>query len=100
MQPLTIVQLGSGGANKWWDLMPIDGTLPNRSLPGIPGPHTAGGVLRTTIQQSRKALPPGSITDLRFQMLDMNDELAKIENPSVFRNMGEAASNSSSVIYI
>lgn len=33
-------------------------------------------------------------------MLDMNDELAKIENANVFRNMGEAASNSSSVIYI
>ncbi len=46
--------------------MPTHGTLPNHSLPGVPGPHAAGGVLRTTVQQSRKALPPGTITDLRL----------------------------------
>nr|WP_268806862.1 RHS repeat-associated core domain-containing protein [Yersinia entomophaga] len=64
--PHHIIPLESGGANKWWNLMPTHGTLPNHSLPGIPGPHAAGGVLRTTVQQGRKALPPGTITDLRF----------------------------------
>ncbi|WP_228940675.1 RHS repeat-associated core domain-containing protein [Photorhabdus thracensis] len=64
--PHHIIPLESGGANKWWNLMPTHGTLPNHSLPGIPGPHAAGGVLRTTIQQGRKALPPGTITDLRL----------------------------------
>ncbi|MFV3406735.1 RHS repeat-associated core domain-containing protein [Pseudomonas sp. NY15463] len=61
-----VIPLESGGANKWWNLMPTHGTLPNHSLPGIPGPHAAGGVLRTTIQQGRKALPPKTITDLRL----------------------------------
>ena len=64
--PHHIIPLESGGANKWWNLMPTHGALPNHSLPGIPGPHAAGGVLRTTIQQGRKALPPGTITDLRL----------------------------------
>ena len=64
--PHHIIPLESGGANKWWNLMPTRGKLPNHSLPGIPGPHAAGGVLRTTIQQSRKALPPGTITDMRI----------------------------------
>ncbi|HHK8131339.1 TPA: RHS repeat-associated core domain-containing protein, partial [Serratia marcescens] len=64
--PHHIIPLESGGANKWWNLMPTHGTLPNHSLPGVPGPHAAGGVLRTTVQQSRKALPPGTITDLRL----------------------------------
>ncbi|PHM66255.1 RHS family protein [Xenorhabdus sp. KJ12.1] len=64
--PHHIIPLESGGANKWWNLMPTYGKLPNHSLPGIPGPHAAGGVLRTTIQQGRKALPPGTITDLRL----------------------------------
>ncbi|MEI7325956.1 RHS repeat-associated core domain-containing protein, partial [Pectobacterium carotovorum] len=64
--PHHIIPLESGGANKWWNLMPTNGTLPNHSLPGIPGPHAAGGTLRTTIQQGRKALPPGTITDLRL----------------------------------
>jgi RHS repeat-associated protein len=64
--PHHIIPLESGGANKWWNLMPTNGSLPNHSLPGIEGPHAAGGVLRTTIQQSRKALPPGTITDLRL----------------------------------
>jgi len=63
--PHHVIPLESGGANKWWNLMPTRGKLPNHSLPGIPGPHAAGGVLRTTIQQSRKALPPGTITDMR-----------------------------------
>ncbi|MEG7503530.1 hypothetical protein V6D99_21785, partial [Providencia stuartii] len=48
--PHHIIPLESGGANKWWNLMPTNGTLPNHSLPGIPGPHAAGGTLRTTIQ--------------------------------------------------
>nr|WP_080965273.1 RHS repeat-associated core domain-containing protein [Pectobacterium peruviense] len=61
-----IIPLESGGENKWWNLMPTNGTLPNHSLPGIPGPHAAGGTLRTTIHQGRKALPPGTITDLRL----------------------------------
>ncbi|WP_183133188.1 RHS repeat-associated core domain-containing protein, partial [Pseudomonas syringae group genomosp. 3] len=64
--PHHIIPLESGGANKWWNLMPTNGKLPNHSLPGIPGPHAAGGVLRGTIQQSRKALPPGTITDMRL----------------------------------
>ncbi|MFP1850146.1 RHS repeat-associated core domain-containing protein, partial [Lonsdalea quercina] len=64
--PHHIIPLESGGANKWWNLMPTHGALPNHSLPGIPGPHAAGGVLRTTVQQGRKALPPGTITDLRL----------------------------------
>nr|MBS9430888.1 HNH endonuclease [Photorhabdus akhurstii] len=64
--PHHIIPLESGGANKWWNLMPTHGKLPNHSLPGIPGPHAAGGVLRTTIQQGRKVLPPGTITDLRL----------------------------------
>ncbi|TDV58743.1 RHS repeat-associated protein [Pseudomonas sp. LP_7_YM] len=64
--PHHIIPLESGGANKWWNLMPTNGTLPNHSLPGISGPHAAGRVLRATIQQSRKALPPGSLTDLRL----------------------------------
>ncbi|WP_415639806.1 RHS repeat-associated core domain-containing protein, partial [Pseudomonas floridensis] len=64
--PHHIIPLESGGANKWWNLMPTNGKLPNHSLPGIPGPHAAGGILRSTIQQSRKALPPGTITDMRL----------------------------------
>lgn len=64
--PHHIIPLESGGANKWWNLMPTNGALPNHSLPGVPGPHAAGGTLRTTIQQGRKALPPGTITDLRL----------------------------------
>ncbi|UWS28290.1 hypothetical protein NYP81_09945 [Erwinia pyrifoliae] len=64
--PHHIIPLESGGANKWWNLMPTNGVLPNHSLPGIPGPHAAGGVLRTTIQRGRKALPPGTVTDLRL----------------------------------
>ena len=63
--PHHIIPLESGGANKWWNLMPTFGNLPNHSLPGIPGPHAGGGVLRTTIQRGRKALPPGTVTDLR-----------------------------------
>ncbi|MFQ2166067.1 RHS repeat-associated core domain-containing protein [Aeromonas hydrophila] len=64
--PHHIIPLESGGANKWWNLMPTNGALPNHSLPGVPGPHAAGGTLHTTIQQGRKALPPGTITDLRL----------------------------------
>ncbi|NHB59594.1 hypothetical protein G9F32_16505 [Acinetobacter sp. 194] len=63
--PHHVIPLESGGANKWWNLMPTYGKLPNHSLPGIPGPHAKGGVLRTSIQQGRKSLPPGTITDLR-----------------------------------
>ncbi len=63
--PHHIIPLESGGANAWWNLMPTHGSLPNHSLPGIPGPHAAGGVLRQTIQQGRRALPPGTTTDLR-----------------------------------
>lgn len=47
--------------------MPTNGALPNHSLPGIPGPHAVGGVLRSTIQLSRKVLVPGTPTDLRLQ---------------------------------
>ncbi|ECG1483910.1 hypothetical protein DT144_25100 [Salmonella enterica subsp. enterica] len=64
--PHHIIPLESGGANKWWNLMPTHGALPNHSLPGVPGPHAAGGALRTTIQQGRKALPPGTVTDIRL----------------------------------
>jgi len=63
--PHHIIPLESGGANAWWNLMPTHGSLPNHSLPGTPGPHAAGGVLRGTIQQGRRALPPGTTTDLR-----------------------------------
>lgn len=37
--------LEGGGANKWWNLMPTHGALPNHSLPRIPDPHAAGRVL-------------------------------------------------------
>jgi hypothetical protein len=63
--PHHIIPLESGGANAWWNLMPTNGSLPNHSLPGIPGPHAAGGLLRGTIQRGRRALPPGTTTDLR-----------------------------------
>ncbi len=63
--PHHVIPLESGGANAWWNLMPTHGRLPNHSLPGIPGPHAAGGELRDTIQQGRRALPPGTTTDLR-----------------------------------
>jgi hypothetical protein len=63
--PHHIIPLESGGANAWWNLMPTHGSLPNHSLPCIPGPHAAGGVLRDTIQQGRRAVPPGTKTDLR-----------------------------------
>ncbi|MGF1688416.1 DUF6531 domain-containing protein [Photobacterium japonica] len=68
MKPATphhIIPLESGGSNKWWNLMPTFGRLPNHSLPGIPGPHARDGVLRETIQRGPKALPGGTITDLR-----------------------------------
>ena len=58
-------RIGIESKNKWWNLMPTNGTLPNHSRPGIPGPHAAGGSLRTIIQQGRKSLPPGTETDLR-----------------------------------
>lgn len=61
-----IIPLESGGANRWWNLMPTNGALPNHSRPRVPGHHAAGGTLRATIQQGRKALPPGTITDLRL----------------------------------
>ena len=41
------------------------GELPNHSLTGIPGPHTKGGILRSTIQRGRKKLRLGTETDLR-----------------------------------
>jgi hypothetical protein len=63
--PHHVIPLKSGGANKWWNLMPTFGQAPNHSLPGIPGPHAKGGVLRETIQKGPKALPPGILTDLR-----------------------------------
>ncbi len=63
--PHHIVPLESGGANAWYNLVPTHGALPNHSLTGIAGPHAAGGVLRGTIQRGRKALPPGTKTDLR-----------------------------------
>jgi RHS repeat-associated protein len=63
--PHHIIPLESGGANKWWNLMPTFGRLPNHSLPGIKGPHAEGGVLRNTIQRGPKALPAGTVTDLR-----------------------------------
>jgi hypothetical protein len=63
--PHHIIPLESGGANKWWNLMPTNGALPNHSLPGIFGPHAAGGLLRGPIQQGRRSLPPGTTTDLR-----------------------------------
>ncbi len=63
--PHHIVPLESGGANAWWNLMPTFGASPNHALPGIPGPHAGGGLLRGTIQQSRRSLPPGTVTDLR-----------------------------------
>jgi hypothetical protein len=62
--PHHIIPLESGGANKWWNLLPTNGQLPNHSLPGIPGPHARGGVLRSTIQRSRSALEPGTETIL------------------------------------
>ena len=64
--PHHLIPLESGGANAWWNIVPTFGKLPTHSLPGIPGPHSSGSVLRTTIQQSRKALPAGSVTDLRL----------------------------------
>jgi hypothetical protein len=64
--PHHIIPIESGGANAWWNLMPTNGSLPNHSLPGIPGPHASGGVLRQSIQQGRRALPPGTTTDLRI----------------------------------
>ena len=64
--PHHVIPLESGGANAWWNLMPTNGRLPNHSLPGIPGPHAAGGVLRESIQQGRRALPSGTTTDLRI----------------------------------
>ncbi|QSI29786.1 hypothetical protein GNX71_09405 [Variovorax sp. RKNM96] len=67
--PHHIYPLESGGANKWWNLMPTFGQLPNHSLPGIAGPHAAGGVLRSTIQGGPKQLPYGRTTDLR-QIID------------------------------
>lgn len=63
--PHHIIPLESGGANAWWNLMPTRGSLPNHSLPGVPGPHASGSVLRSTIQQGPKALPKGRVTDLR-----------------------------------
>ena len=63
--PHHIIPLESGGANKWWNLMPTFGRLPNHSLPGVPGPHAKGGVLRTTIQAPRSQLEPGTTTDIR-----------------------------------
>ena len=63
--PHHIIPLESGGANAWWNLMPTHGALPNHSLPGIPGPHARGGLLRGTIQQPRSILKPGETTDLR-----------------------------------
>jgi hypothetical protein len=68
MKPATphhIIPIESGGSNKWWNLMPTFGRLPNHSLAGVPGPHAKGGVLRDTIQKGPKALPPGMQTDLR-----------------------------------
>jgi len=62
--PHHIVPLESGGANKWYNIMPTEGVLPNHSLPGIRGPHGAGSVLRQTVQRSRRALPPGTVTRL------------------------------------
>lgn len=63
--PHHIIPLESGGSNKWWNLMPTYGKLPNHSLTGIPGPHAKGGALRNSIQKGRKSLPPGTVTDLR-----------------------------------
>ena len=34
--PHHIIPLESGGANKWWNLVPTFGEIPNHSLPGIP----------------------------------------------------------------
>ncbi len=63
--PHHIIPLESGGSNKWWNFVPTYGASPNHALPGIPGPHASGGALRRTIQRGRKALPPGTPTDLR-----------------------------------
>ncbi len=62
--PHHIIPLESGGANKWYNIVPTYGELPNHSLPGIAGPHAAGGKLRQTIQRGRRALPPGTVTDI------------------------------------
>ena len=50
--PHHIVPITSGGANKWYNLMPTYGRLPNHSHPNIgrPGPHASDGLLRSTIQ--------------------------------------------------
>lgn len=63
--PHHVIPLESGGANKWYNLMPTRGALPNHSLPDAAGPHAKGSVLRQSVQQSRKRLPPGTETDLR-----------------------------------
>ncbi len=63
--PHHILPLESGGANKWYNLMPTHGTTPNHALQGVPGPHAKGGVLRETIQRGPVKLPPGTNTDLR-----------------------------------
>ena len=60
-----VIPLESGGSNKWWNFVPTYGASPNHALPRIPGPHARGGALRRTIQRGKKALPPGTTTDLR-----------------------------------
>jgi 5-methylcytosine-specific restriction endonuclease McrA len=51
-----IIPLESGGANKWWNVMPTFGKAPNHSLKRVPGPHARGGILRKTIQAPRKKM--------------------------------------------
>jgi hypothetical protein len=63
--PHHIVPLESGGSNKWYNIMPTHGALPNHSLPQEPGPHASGSLLRQTVQRGRRQLPPGTTTDLR-----------------------------------